>query len=77
MWSLRENESSGMIEELFVQAFKIFGTENYLTLVCNFSSNNYLWSFAKEANLLSFIATAFSLQSNNSAFFFAMPPSLH
>ena len=36
MWT--PNESSGMLEKRYVQAFKIVGTGNLLSLVCNFSS---------------------------------------
>ena len=39
------NESSGMLEKRYVQAFKIIGTGNLLSLVCNFSSFSFLFFF--------------------------------
>ena len=40
------NESSGMLEKRYVQAFKIIGTGNLLSLVCNFSSFSFFFFFA-------------------------------
>ena len=65
-----------MLEKWYVQALKIFGTGNFPSLVCNFSSNSFLRSPAKEAILICFIAAAFLHESNSTAFF-PLPPSLH
>ena len=64
-----ETRGSGMLEKWYVQALKIFGTGNLPSLVCNFSSNSFLRSLAKEAILICFIAAAFLHESNSSAFF--------
>ena len=43
MWT--PNESSGMLEKRYVQALKIIGTGNLLSLVCNFSSFIFFFVF--------------------------------
>ena len=45
------NKSSGMLEKLYVQEFKIIGSGNLLSLICNFSSNSFSWSLGEEAIL--------------------------
>ena len=53
------NENSGKLAKSYVQAFKIFGTENLPSLIFNFSSNSFLRSSAAEASLICFITATF------------------
>ena len=69
---LTNQVNSGKFKKQFVQPFNFFGSGNFPSLICSFSSNSLFLSSAESASL----SVAFSHKLSYSAFRFTLLPSL-